>query len=109
MPRCLRNAPVPAIDEILLQYEQEHPQSLGEYYRYNSASIRIRIIDPQFDGLAEDDRETIAYSYLDKLPDAIAGDITLVLLFTPAEFEHPETTIFGLANLEFDDPRLSRL
>ena len=109
MPRCLRDQPVPLLQEKLLQYENEHPDSFTEYYRYNSASIRIRIVDPIFDGLSEDEREDIAYAYIDQLPDSIANDITLLLLFTPYEIANPETTIFGLANLEFDDPRLSRL
>lgn len=109
MPRCLRETPVPLLEETLLKYEKEHPGSAAEYYRYNSASIRIRIVDSMFEGLSEDERENIAYSYIDQLPDSIANDITLLLLFTPDEIANPETTIFGLANLEFDDPRLSRL
>lgn len=109
MPRCLRGNPVPLLEEKLTQYENEHPGSSTEYYRYNSASIRIRIVDPMFDGMSEDERENIAYAYIDQLPDNIANDITLLLLFTDHEIANPETTIFGLANLEFDDPRLSRL
>ena len=91
------------------EYESDHPGSTAYFYRQNSVSIRVKIIDPQFAGLNEIERERIADQYLDQLPDEVAEDITLLLLFTPAEIREPRLSPKSLTNLEFDDPQPSRL
>lgn len=96
------------LKEILDDYEVDHPGSTAIFYRYNSVSIRIKIIDPAFEGLNEIERERIAYAYLDKLPDEIAEDVTLLLLFTPKELASPTLSPIALTNLEFDEPKPSR-
>jgi stress-induced morphogen len=78
-----------------------------EAYRYNSASIRIRIIDDAFEGKSESDREQMVDPILDQLPEETQSDIMLLLTLTESE-----TKDFGkdyLTNLEFENPKVSRL
>ena len=54
-------------------------------YRYNSASIRIRIIDPKFEGLHHMDRVKLIEPYLEPFPENIQRDICRLFLLTPKE------------------------
>ena len=74
-------------------------------YRYNPASIRLRVTDPSFEGMSFERREAAIRSILQSLPSRVRTDITLILLLTPEECEDPT----DLMNLEFDDPAGSRL
>ena len=38
-------------------------------YRYNSASIRVRVVDPRFEELPADERDAMVEPYLDQLPE----------------------------------------
>ncbi len=84
------------------QYGTQHAKAKIEAYRYNSASIRIRIIDPDFKGLSLIERESLIDSILDTLPEDIRAEITLLLLLTPAERKR------SLGSMTFDDPTPSR-
>jgi|SRR5947207_9001060 len=75
-----------------------HPSAIIEAYRYNPASIRIRIVDPLFRGLNLVERDNLVRPYFDLLPDKIRAEIMLLLLLTPAERKRS----FG--SMEFDDP-----
>lgn len=72
-------------------------------YRYNSASIRVRVIDQRFGKVSKPDREKMVDPLLDKLPGDTQADITILLLLTPEE------TKTSLMNLEFEDPTPSSL
>jgi hypothetical protein len=85
------------------EYGAKHPRARIEAYRYNPASIRIRIIDPDFKNLGVLDRETLVEPILDDLAEDIRAEITILLLLTPEESK----TSFG--SIEFDDPTPSRL
>ncbi len=74
-------------------------------YRYNPASIRLRITDPSFAGKSFEQREAVLHPLLRSLPERIRTDITLILLLTPEECDDAS----DLMNLEFDDPVGSRL
>ncbi len=74
-----------------------------EAYRYNIASIRVRIIDGRFQGRSKNERHEWVYSVLSDVPERIRRDITILLLLTPAEAKD------SLMNLEFDDPSPSYL
>jgi hypothetical protein len=79
-------------------------------YRYNSASIRVRVIDPRFEGLPSEDRDAMVEPYLDQLPEETQVDIMTLFTFAPSEFQQPFKA-FGdfLLNTEFEDPSPSML
>lgn len=77
-------------------------------YRYNSASIRVRVIDPRFAGKTREVRDRMVERLLDKLPAAIQADIVNLLTIAPDELRDPTSRQF-LLNAEFDDPSPSRL
>lgn len=55
-------------------------------YRYNSASIRVRVIDPGFEGLSDEERDVRVEKVLDQIPsERTRGDILLLLTLTPSE------------------------
>jgi len=76
-------------------------------YRYNSASIRIRVIDPKFEGLPPEKRDAMVEPYLDRLPANTQADIVSLFTFAPSELE--QTSRQSLLNREFDDPSPSVL
>lgn len=72
-------------------------------YRYNPASIRVRIVDKKFEGKSDLQRDAMVEPLLAKLPDDLRFDITLLLLLTPAELKDSPL------NTEFEHPSPSRL
>lgn len=74
----------------------------ADAYRYNSASIRVRVVDPQFEGMSVPDREDMIFPIIDRLPKRIREDILLLLLMAPSEVGGPNRHL--LVNLEFDHP-----
>jgi hypothetical protein len=84
---------VQQILDVLTEYERVHPLAQIEGRRQNPVSIRLRIIDPDFQGM---DR-------MSKLPEEVFVNITMLLLLTPEEAEH------SLASQEFDHPIPSRV
>jgi hypothetical protein len=90
-----------SIKAALQFYEQDHPAAAVELYRQNSISVRIRIIDPSFEGMEKSDRHSRMWKYLEKLPEGLQSDISMVVLLTPKEAPR------SLANLEFEDPSQS--
>jgi len=72
-------------------------------YRYNSASIRVRVIDERFRDKSKAERERMVDPVVAQLPDEIQSDITVLLLLAPQE------TTTSLMNLEFERPTPSRL
>jgi hypothetical protein len=91
------------IIKVLEQYNSAHPQARIEIYRHNTASVRIRIIDPDFKARNWVQREEEIWPLLEKLPEDVVSDIGLLLLFTPEEASK------SLASMEFDEPIPSRL
>jgi stress-induced morphogen len=86
-------------------FREHYPDT--EAYRYNSASIRVRIIDEAFAGKSDIEREQMVDPILDKLSEATQSHIMLLLTLTESE-----TKDFGkdyLTNLEFENPSVSKL
>ena len=77
-------------------------------YRYNSASIRVRIIDDSFEGLTESERDAMVDPILEQLPEDTQSDIMLLLTMTPKEAKS-KLSRYSLLNLEFENPLPSRL
>lgn len=79
-------------------------------YRYNSASIRVRVIDPRFEGLPPEQRDALVEPYLDQLPEHTQADILTLFTFAPSELQHTaKTSREFLRNAEFEDPSPSML
>jgi len=91
------------ISKSLEKYESEHPHAQAALYRRNSVSVRVRIIDPEFEGISRPDRSRLVWNYLDELEEDVQADINAVILLTPDETER------SMANLEFEDPTPSVL
>jgi hypothetical protein len=82
-------------------------------YRYNSASIRVRVIDPRFEGLSGEKRDAMVEPYLEKLPEETQADIMNLFTFAPSELEHPENLKefmkYVVKNEEFENPSRSMM
>jgi hypothetical protein len=84
--------------------------SRTDAYRYNSASIRVRVIDPRFEGLPVEDRDALVEPHLEQLPNRTQADITNLFSFAPSEIEQPQGSARAqLMNLEFEEPSPSML
>jgi hypothetical protein len=67
--RCLQpDRQVQQILDILTEYERTHPQAQIEGRRQNPVSIRLRIIDPDFQGMDRVEREPEFGSFLKSCP-----------------------------------------
>jgi stress-induced morphogen len=84
-------------------YRTSHPRAKIDSYRQNSASIRIRIIDPDFQTMDRAIRHDLIWEFLEKSPEDIQSQITILLLLTPEE------TGKSIANMDFENPIPSRL
>jgi hypothetical protein len=94
---------VQQILDILTEYERAHPQAQIEGRRHSPVSIRLRIIDPDFHGRDRIDREPEIWTLLQRLPEDVFVNITMLLLLTPEEAEK------SYASQEFEHPIPSRL
>jgi len=107
MARIDRSTPpdrqVQQILDILAADERTHPQAHIEGRRHNPVSIRLRIIDPNFQSLDRIEREHDIWQLLRKLPEEVFVNITMLLLLTAEEAEH------SLTSQEFDHPIPSRV
>jgi stress-induced morphogen len=82
----------------------------ADSYRYNSASIRVRVIDKRFEGMPREKRDSLVEEQLEKLPPETQRDIVTLFAFAPSELtEGPKTFREFMLNTEFDDPSPSVL
>ena len=82
---------------------KSHPDAKIEAYRQNSVSVRLRILNPEFENKTRSQREDEIWAALDKLPEEASAEISLLLLLTPEEAKD------SFASSEFDDPIPSKL
>lgn len=95
-----------AVEEALKKAGFDHVDA----YRYNSASIRVRVIDPRFDGLSAVQRDAMIEPVLDQLPERTQADIMNLFTFAPSEVQQSSNNLKEyLRNAEFDDPSPSIL
>jgi hypothetical protein len=100
MSRRIRGRPDGAVRQLAEEFkdfERDHPRARIDLHRRNPAVIRIRIIDPDFEGMDRVQRDDLVWSYLDRMRSEAKGDITMLLLLTPAEAP------LSPANLEFEN------
>lgn len=91
------------IKHVLDEYQGDNPNAEVDLYRQNSASVRVRIINPKFARMDRIERNDELWSYLKRLPPRPQSDISMLLLLAPGEKKS------SLINLEFEDPIPSRL
>jgi stress-induced morphogen len=92
-----------AVKSVLDDYEHANQGAVATLYRQNSVSIRVKIIDPAFDGLDKPARHKKIWQFLEKLPEDVQGDITMLVLIAPEE----ENKSF--ASMMFEQREPSRL
>ncbi|MFO0965014.1 MAG: hypothetical protein U0793_05420 [Gemmataceae bacterium] len=74
-------------------------------YRYNSASIRVRVIDPRFEGMPREKRDALVEEQIDKLPPETQRDIVTLFVFAPSELAQTAKTFREfMLNTEFENP-----
>lgn len=79
-------------------------------YRYNSASIRVRVVDPRFEGLPPEQRDVMVEPHLEQLPERTQADIVTLFTFAPSDLQQPPKSFREyMQNTEFDDPSPSML
>jgi stress-induced morphogen len=76
-------------------------------YRYNPASIRVRIVDPRFEGKSTEERDALVEPLLAQLPEQIQADIMNLITLYPDETSQSLKAV--MANTEFEDPSPSIL
>lgn len=93
-----------SIEELFRQqFPNTPPDHPPAAYRYNLASIRVRLVDSSFRGKSRTEREEMVYPIIEQLPETTQDDITILLLLTPEE------AASTLRNMEFEHPTPSRL
>jgi hypothetical protein len=92
------DADVQKVLKALHLYQSAHQNAEVSAYRYNQASIRIRVVDPDLKTLDRIERDEFVWKYLEKLPENIVSQITMLVLLAPGE-----ETKSG-SNLEFNRP-----
>jgi hypothetical protein len=78
-----------------------------EAYRSNSAALRIRVIDPRFEGFSISDRQDMVLPLIRRLPRETQEDILLLLTMAPSELGGRNRHL--PVNLEFEHPLPSGL
>jgi stress-induced morphogen len=93
------------VEDLLKQHFEQ-----ADSCRYNSASIRVRVIDSKFEGRSRDERDARVEHYLDQLPEETQRDIVTLFTFAPSELAQTPTTFREyMLNTEFDHPSPSML
>lgn len=82
----------------------------ADAYRYNSASIRVRVVDPRFEGLSLEQRDSMVEPILAQLPENTQSDIITLFTFAPSELQQtPRLRREFIQNVEFEEPSPSIL
>jgi len=79
----------------------------ADAYRYNSASVRVRIVDSKFRGLTREQRDDFVEPLLEQLDPKTQGDIMSLVLLYPGEVN--ESFRASINNEEFEHPSQSML
>jgi hypothetical protein len=99
-------------DESRMVEDKLHKAGLErvDAYRYNPASLRVRVIDKRFESIPREDRDSIVEPFIDELPRSTQADIVTLVLLAPSELEQPSETFREYAlNTEFENPSPSML
>ena len=101
MPKILREADeaVKQVAAVLAEYEKSNAGSECVVYRYNPASIRVKIVDETFHDQSKGERHDSARHFLSRLPEDVLAQISVLLCLEPGES--------ALLDIEFQDPSRS--
>jgi hypothetical protein len=72
--------------QVVVDLLRQHGFAKSDAYRFNAASIRVRVIDDRFEGLSHEDRDGLIEPILDLLPLRIQGDIVNLQTWAPSDF-----------------------
>jgi len=95
----IADTPDTAVTEIakhLKPFEAAHRDALIHVYRYNTASIRVRIVDECFRNRDKGERHDYAFGFLESLPNEVTSQLSLLLCLAPGET--------SLLNVDFESP-----
>jgi hypothetical protein len=99
MAASIRGATDPVTERIrdaLKTYTDAHPVADAVVYRLSPVSVRARVIDPDFGGKSRSERHKTVWPLLYALDEDTLGDLTMLLLITPAEADE------SAANRDFE-------
>jgi hypothetical protein len=99
---AMRNEESRGVEDLL----RRHFES-ADAYRYNSASIRVRIIDSRFRDLTHEQRDDQVEPVLEQLDSRIQADIMNLVLLYPGEIDDSHRA--AINNEEFEHPSRSML
>lgn len=99
-----QNAETRKIEGLLADHFADTPTTIPPMaYRYNPASIRVRVVSDRFRGKSRSEREDMVLPIIRQLPENTQQDITILLLLAPEELDT------SMMNTEFDNPSRSLL
>ena len=87
---------VSQVAEVLSEFGKSHKHAESIVYRYNPASIRVRIVDPIFHGRSKGERHDYALGFLRSCPNDALAQVLILLCLEPGET--------SLLDPEFQDP-----
>jgi len=90
------------VEEVL----REHFEA-ADAYRYNPASLRVRITDSRFRGKSREERDDLVEPVLATLDEDTQADIMNIVLLYPNEVD--ESFQARINNEEFENPSRSML
>ena len=91
------DAQLDAYMAALQPYAADHPLAQVDLYRVDEYSIRVRIIDPDFEGTLRSWRHDLVCTYLEKLHESATGYLSALILLAPSERE------WSLSSIQFDE------
>lgn len=95
---------VDKLKSILDEYERAFPGLKAEIYRYNPASIRIRVVGDLYQGMPKSRRHDHAYDFISQRAESdLMDEISMLLLLPASEMKN------NFTSHEFDDPSRSLL
>jgi hypothetical protein len=91
--------------EVERVLRQEFPRT--DAYRYNAASIRVRVIDERFRGKSLEERDGMVEPYIHQLPRDLQADIMRLLTLAPPDETYSFRDVYQ--NEDFENPDVSDL
>ena len=77
-----------AVEQVaaaLSKFEDSHEDADCVVYRYNPASIRVKIVSPVFHDHSKSERHDYAMGFLRSLPEDVLAQISILLCLEPGE------------------------
>jgi hypothetical protein len=90
----------PETRDIEAIFRTDFPRT--DVYRYNTASIRVRVIHPRFKGLTFIERVDVVEPWVGQLPIEQQREILCVLCLTPEELESNSDSRLRSLKRDFD-------